>query len=328
MSELIDDARLNGVGIRRVLAFGDRRQAVRNPNVKYLVASLAMGVLAFSSGTAWGRGHMHGMSPRGGGGFGMVARAQAQMAAWMAREQVAANIRLAKTNVQRMKYAAQARKDGKMRLAATLYMRVALSRPRDKHHDEAKRALASMADEGRKAMKAGDGLLDEGKITEGFERLDYLNWAYEDVPVFNHEIAAHVAKLHRQPEYQAALNEPEAAKLLAQGRKHEQDDEACCAFLSYEQAVELLPAGSAKQAAERLAEMKKDPEIVASAEECRLLRECHHTFHRAELLKKSTPNRAEELFKQILAEAPADSEVHRCAAEEVARLHQRGRPRN
>ena len=260
--------------------------------------------------------------------FRALGAYQAQMAAWMQRERVAEAVRKAKNNQLRMKYGAQARQEGKMRLAATLYMRVALTVPHDKNHAAAKKALGEMADEGRKAMKAAEDLLTEGKTVEAFERLDYLKWAYEDVPRVNHEIAERVNKLHGDPRYQAALNEPQAAKLLADGRKHEHDNEACCAYLNYEAATELLPAASAKQAAERLAELKKDPEVVAAAEECRCLRKCHHTFHTAELLKKSVPNRAEELFKQILAESPRDSEVHRCAAEELAKLHVRKRPAN
>ncbi|HEX7447154.1 MAG TPA: hypothetical protein VF306_06390 [Pirellulales bacterium] len=293
------------------------------------LAAITLLVMAWSTSSALARhGHMRGMSPRGGGAFAIVSAYQSQMAAWMKREQIAANIRQAKTNGHRMKYAAEARKEGKLRLAATLYMRVALSRPKDKHHDEAKKALASMADDGRKAMKAGDELLKQDKVIEAFEKLDYLKWAYEEVPVFNHEVAQHVNKLHRDPHYQAVLNEPQAAQLLAAGRKHEQDDEACCAFLVYEQAEELLPAASAKQAAERLAALKKDPEIVAAADECRTVRKCLDTFHRAELVKKALPNRAEELFKEIITEAPRDSEVRRCAAEELAKLHVRSKPRN
>lgn len=293
------------------------------------IVAVALFVVACSASSAWARhGHMRGMSPRGGGAFSIVSAYQSQMAAWMKREQIAANIRQAKTNGHRMTYAAAARKDGKMRLAATLYMRVALSRPKDKHHDEAKKALASMADEGRKAMKASDELLQQDKVIEAFEKLDYLKWAYEEVPVFNHEIERHVNKLHRDPHYQAVLNEPQAAELLAAGRKHEQEDEACCAFLIYEQAEELLPAPSAKQAAERLTALKQNPETVAAAEECRTVRKCLDTFHRAELVKKALPNRAEELFKEIITEAPRDSEVRRCAAEELAKLHVRSKPGN
>jgi hypothetical protein len=117
------------------------------------------------------------------------------------------------------------------------------------------------------------------------------------------------------------LNEKPAADLLAQAQQQEQDDERCCAYWTYEEAAKLTPAPSAIAAAGRFEAMKKDPEIVAEAEECRVLQECHQTFHTAELLEKSLPEKAETLFKDILAKSPRDSEVHRCAKEELAKLH-------
>ena len=230
-------------------------------------------------------------------------------------------MRRAKNNQERMAYADSARKEGKMRLAATMYLRVALSRPKDKNSDAAKKALKDMAEDGRAEMQKGDELLAQDRIIEGFEKLDYLAWAYEDVPQFNEEIKSHVAKLHRESRYQAVLNEVPAADLLAQGQKQEQEDERCCAYWTYEEATKLVPAPSAIQAADRYEAMKKDPEIVAEAEECRTLRECHETFHKAELLEKSLPDKAESLFKQILVKSPKDAEVYRCAKEELAKLH-------
>ncbi len=263
------------------------------------------------------------MSPRGGGWgvAGAAAAWAAQRAAWERREAIAEAIRRAKNNQQRMTYADQARKQGKPRLAATLYLRVALARPRDKNNAAAKNALKSMAAEGRAEMKKADDLLAKNEIVEAFEKLDYLVWAYEDVPEFNHEIANHVSKLHHESRYQAVLNEQSAADLFAQAQKQEQDDERCCAYWTYEEAAKLTPAPSAIKAAERFDAMQQDPEVVAEAEECRTLRECHHTFHTAELLEKSLPEKAESLFKEILSKSPRDSEVHRCAAEELAKLH-------
>ena len=263
------------------------------------------------------------MSPRGGGlgaVWGAAAAWSAQRAAWEKREAIAESIRRAKNNQQRMAYAAQARKAGKLRLAATLYLRVALARPKDKNNGAAKTALKDMAKEGLAEMQKGDELLAQNKIVEGFEKLDYLAWAYEDVPEFNEQIKSHVARLHHESRYQAVLNERPAADLLAQGQKQEQEDERCCAFWTYEAAAKLAPAPSAITAAERYEAMKKDAELVAQAEECRILRESHHTFHTAELLEKSLPEKAESLFKQVLEKSPRDSEVYRCAQEELAKL--------
>lgn len=254
----------------------------------------------------------------------------AQYAAWARREAIAEMIRRAKNNEHRMFYAARARKEGKMRLAATLYLRVALQRPRDKHADAAKKALSEMAEQGRAELKAADKMLandkitddkiTDDKITEAFEKIDYLAWAYVDVPRFNEEIAAHAKKLHREPHYQAVLNEPKAHELVELAEQHEQDDEKCCAYLAYEEAAKLVPAASAEKALARLEELRKDPRIPIEAQECRQIHEGLHKFHSAELLKKSVPGRAEEVFAEIVEKTPRESEVHRCAAEELAKL--------
>jgi hypothetical protein len=270
-------------------------------------------------GPVFARGH-RGMSPFGGGAFSAASAWASQRAAWERREAAAEAIRRAKNNQERMKYADQARKEGKPRLAATLYLRVALAKPRDKNNGVAKKALKDMATEGRAEMQKGDELLAQGQIVEAFEKLDYLAWAYEDVPVFNHEIRDHVDKLHHDSHYQAVLNEKPAADLLTQGQKQEQEDERCCAYWTYEEAAKLVPAPSALEAATRFEAMKKDPEIVAAAEECLLLRECHQKFHSAELFEKSLPDKARTLFKEIVEKSPHDSEVYRCAKEELAKL--------
>lgn len=292
--------------------------------------ALTLAAITLCGGTAWARGgHLRGRSPRGGGGWGALAAAinsyNAQYAAWARREAIAETIRRAKNNEHRMFYAARARQEGKMRLAATLYLRVALQRPRDKHAGAAKKALSEMAEQGRADMKAADKLLADDKITddkiiEAFEKIDYLAWAYVDVPRFNEEIAAHAKKLHHEPRYQAVLNEPKAEALVEVAEQHEHDDEECCAYLAYEEAAKLVPAEAAKKAVARLEELRKDPRIPVEAEECRQIHEALHKFQSAELLKKSVPGRAEEIFAEIVKKTPRDSEVYRCAAEELAKL--------
>lgn len=286
------------------------RMFKRTPVVVCLIGSLLL------PATALARGH-------GRGGFNMFSAAAAfaaQRAAWMARERAAEAARVAKNNQERMKYADQARKDGKPRLAATLYLRVALTR-KDKHAGEAKAALKQMAAEGRAEMNKADELLAQGKTEEAFDKLDYLAWAYEEVPQFNEEIKNHVGRLHNEPRYQTVINEKPAAFLLAQAQEQEKDDARCCAFWIYEEAAKLVPAPSAVKAQERYEAMTKDPEIVAEAEECKTLRECDKTLHQAELLKKSLPDKAELLFKEVIAKAPRDSDIHREAAQQLAKLH-------
>lgn len=253
--------------------------------------------------------------------FNMAAAFAAQRAAWLAREAAAEAVRRAKNNQQRMVYADRARAEGKPRLAATLYLRVALQVPKDKHNGEAKAALKAMAKEGEAEMMKADELLAQDRIEEAFEKLDYLEWAYEEVPVFNSKIRSHVAKLHHDKRYAAVLKEKPAALLVAEAQKQERDDARCCAYWIYEEAAKYTPAPSALKAAERFASMQKDPEIVAEAEECLVLQECEKKFHSAELLEKSLPNQAVTLFKEIVEKSPKDSEIHKDALAELAKLH-------
>ena len=59
--------------------------------------------------------------------------------------------------------------------------------------------------------------------------------------------------------------------------------------------------------------MKQDPRIVASAEACRELQQCHKIYNRAKKLISPRPTRAKELFAQIVARAPEDSQLYRAA---------------
>ncbi|HUY33765.1 MAG TPA: hypothetical protein VMV69_13525 [Pirellulales bacterium] len=281
-----------------------------------VVAGLLL-LMSASARTLSARGH----SPRGGGGLGGMWQAEAAFQAWKAREAQAEALRRLKNAEQQYAGAIKAQKEGKTWLAATLYMRVVLARPKNRHSAQAKQALAAMANEGRSQMKKADELLKKGEIEAALKQLDALASGYENVPRFNHEIAEHVQKLHRDPKYKAVLNEPRAAALVDEAQKNEANGESCCAFIAYEEAAQLLPAPSAKQAEERWSAMKQDPKIVADAETCRKLREYLHMFHVAELMEKSSPGKAEEMFRKILALSPNSSEVHRCASEELAKLH-------
>ncbi len=262
-----------------------------------------------------------GHSPRGGrgGGFGDP------MGAWKASEAKAEALRRLKNAEQQYAGAVKAQKEGKVALAATLYLRVAVARPKNRHSGQAKQALGTMANEGRAQMKKAEQLLESGDVVTAFKQLDQLAKDYEHVPRFNHEVAERVQKLHNDPKYKAVINEPRAAALVDEAQRCEAADEICCAFIAYEEAAKLLPAPSAKRAEERWTAMKQDPKIVAEAEICLQVRECIHMFHTAELLAKSSPGLAADMFRKILARSPADSEVHRCANEELAKLHGHGK---
>lgn len=151
-----------------------------------------------------------------------------------------------------------------------------------------------------------------------FDEFDKLLWAYDDVPRIGRELRSRLVKLRRSPQYALVLNEPEAARLWQLGQKHEKDDQTCCAFLVYEQAVKLSPAPSAELAQKRLTSLKRDKTQVAAAERCRHLRACHKTFERAERLAKVAPDKAKQLLGEVVTSAPTDSELYRVARE---RLH-------
>ena len=222
-------------------------------------------------------------------------------------------VRRLKNAEQQYAGAIKAQKEGKVALAATLYLRVAVAHPKNRHSGQAKQALAAMANEGRAQLEKAEKLLESGDVATAFKQLDHLAREYEHVPRFNHEVAERVQKLHADPKYKAEINEPRAAALVDEAQRCEAADEICCAFIAYEEAAKLLPAPSAKRAEERWTAMKRDPKIVAEAETCLNVRECLRMFHTAELLAKSSPGLAAEMFRKILARSPADSEVHRCA---------------
>ncbi|MGE0536690.1 MAG: hypothetical protein AB7O68_17095 [Pirellulales bacterium] len=155
-------------------------------------------------------------------------------------------------------------------------------------------------------------------VASCFDEFDKLLWEYDDVPRVGRELRARLNKLRRSPQYALVLNEPEAARLWQLAQKHEKEQQSCCAFLVYEQAIKLTPAPSAEKARKRLTALKQDQQQVAAAERCRHLRACHKTFERAERLTKVAPDKAKELLAEVVASAPNDSELYRVARE---RLH-------
>jgi len=163
--------------------------------------------------------------------------------------------------------------------------------------------------------EASDGA--DGRIVAIFHQYDRLIMKYGDLPVVGPEIKAHVAKLRHQPEYAVILNEPAATVLWKLGRQYERDNHLCCAYWTYKEAAELLPAPSAVLASDRFAELTKSPQVVASAETCRELKWCHKAYLRAERLLKVRPESAKEIFAQIVNRAPEDSEVYRAARRQL-----------
>jgi hypothetical protein len=183
---------------------------------------------------------------------------------------------------------------------------------------EAKDAPDKVADES--ADQPAEGQADDdagGRIVAIFRQYDKLIMKYGELPVVGPEIKGHVAKLRHQPEYAVILNEPAAVALLRTARRYEHDHHVCCAYWTYKQAAELVPAPSAVLASDRFDELSKDPDVVASAETCRELKWCHQAYLRAEQLLKVRPERAKEVFAEIVRRAPEDSEVYRAAKRQL-----------
>ena len=150
-------------------------------------------------------------------------------------------------------------------------------------------------------------------VNVAFEKYDRIADDYGAVPAIKNVLRAHVARQRRRPEYAAAFHEAEAKTLWQIAQQHEAEDHPCCAFWVYDKASRLAPAPSARQAEIRLAKMKQDPAAVAAAETCRQLQWCHRTYNIAEKLTAVAPDRARELFLQIVEQSPANAHVHLAA---------------
>ncbi len=235
----------------------------------------------------------------------------------------------------RLEAAEKAYAEGDIQVASRIFMTVARTRPATSVTDKARQRLTELADEAKQKLESVDEQLSDAAknfattqrlgfdgplpapwkeaVTVAFVGYDELCELYDAVPRMRGELNAHVARQRRRPEYAAVLNEPKAAALLEVARQHEQENQRCCAYWVYKEAAQLAPAPAARSAAEELAKMEADPALMAAAEACRRLQECHKLYNRAESLVKMWPSRAEELLGQIIEIAPPDSEIYRAA---------------
>ena len=154
-------------------------------------------------------------------------------------------------------------------------------------------------------------------VTVAFADYEQLCEQYESMRSIRSQLKAHVAEKRRRPEHAAVLNEANAAALCEVARQYERDQQACCAYWAYKEAAQLAPAPTARLAAVQLARMEQDPQLLASADACRRLQECHALYNRAESLVKTWPSRALELHGQIIESAPPDSEVYHAAEKRI-----------
>ncbi len=232
---------------------------------------------------------------------------------------------------------------GDIRVASRIFAVVARNRPASPFTRTAQQRLTQLGDEALQKLadveqqlagestafstteKLGfDGPLPaawQKAVATAFADYDQLSEQYDSVRAIRNKVRAHVAQERRRPEHAAVLNEAEATALCEVARQHERDQQPCCAYWAYKEAEQLAPAPAARRATEQLARLEKDPQIIASAEACRRLQQCHALYNRAESLVKTWPSRAQELLSQIVESAPPESEIYRAAQKRIQAIN-------
>lgn len=239
----------------------------------------------------------------------------------MARRAISAQLRRqAASDETRLAAAQAAREAGDIRRATVFYRSLAYKKPPTEQSTSAKDALAELQEEGRKRLGEISYDMTTGDVAKAFAQLRKLARDYGTVPEVGREIRAYINRARRRDSIAAVLNEPDAEQFWRRGQEHEQSGAMCCAYLTYEEALKLAPAPSALKAQARFEELSGDAKLVDSAERCRNLQQCHRTYRRAERLVKVRPQRAAELFEEVLDQAPHDAEIHLAAREQLVAL--------
>jgi hypothetical protein len=229
-------------------------------------------------------------------------------------------LRQARTDEAKLAAAKAARTAGDIRRAVVLYRSLAFREPPSKETKAAKDGLTELGNEGLNRLAQISYDINKGKIAEAFAELRRLDRDYSSVPEAGREIRNYLNRMRRRDDVAAVLNEPDAKEFWDQGQQHERSGALCCAYLTYEEGRKLAPAPSALKARERFEKLSADPEIVESANRCATLQQCHHTYRRAERLIAGRPERAAELFREVLQKAPPDTEIHVAARKQLAAL--------
>lgn len=248
--------------------------------------------------------------------------------------------------------AQQAEQSGDLRVAARLYQRIALSRPRTEVTAASQQRLAQIQGAAQAKFDAVENQLntltgnpsadsasqftpalkripsalqkvniDASEVTRLFVELDKLILEYAGVDSIENKLNERADRLRRQRPFAAALQEPTASQLRELGQKHELQQKLCCAYLAYEQAANLAPAPSGEKAKVRLRELEASHKsIVTEAEQCKLLQLCHEKYRQALALKPTLPDSARKYLAEILERAAPDTTVHQAAREQIAML--------
>lgn len=239
---------------------------------------------------------------------------------------------IAESQEERLAMADKAKERGDVALAATIYLRLAATRPETESVLAARARFIALRKEGAKQLADVDQFLAQRNsqsansdsdnysetIFKGFEKYQMLVYQFAKVPGIGSKIRTHVNRQKRNPEFAAVLNEPEAHELFELGRSLEAKGQVCCAYHVYEKAKAIQHAPSAGFATERYGALSRDPEVVASAKACAELQWCHTTFDRANWMASISPSRAKKLYQEIAARAPEESTVYKAAIAKLA----------
>lgn len=241
---------------------------------------------------------------------------------------------VAKSQEERLALADQARDRGDMSTAATLYLRLAGTRPATPTVETARERFIELRKSGEQKLVEIDALLatrnDQSAGTQGgadhytqtiekaFEEYFKLQTQFYTVQGVGTKIRSHVARQKRQPEFAAVLNEPEAKGLFELAKSLEAKGQLCCAYYVYQQAGEVAHAPSGRLAAERYEVLSQNPQVVAEAKACAEMQWCQTTYDRAVRTAPIDPKQARQLFKEIVERAPTDSPVWQAAREQLA----------
>lgn len=273
-----------------------------------------------------------------------MARYQASVTAQSAQQAARARaamlqqmklMREAQSDAARLNVADQARANGDIQTACRIYVRLSANRAANPATYAARERLGQLGQEAQQRLTELEGRLEPATqmsasdawdastlapLANSIHELRELASQYESVPQIGREIKNRLTKERNRPVVKAALFEPEARRLWDEGQTLESAGEVCCAFLLYEEALRKLPAPSARAAEQRLTQLRSDPQHVAAAESCRNLQWCHQQYRLAERVARVQPERARELFAEIVERSPADTALHADARDQLALL--------
>jgi hypothetical protein len=244
-------------------------------------------------------------------------------------------MREAQSDAMRLNIADAARAKGDNQAACRIYLKLAGQRTENPANAAARTRLSELDKEARQKLAEVEQRLAEWDRISPSEELeadslaqlaqcvadfDVLADQYGRVPAAGRDIKTALTKQRNRPQVRAALSEPDAKQLWDDAQALEAQGQICCAFLLYEESLPMLPAPSARAAHQRLEQLKADPQNIVAAEACRNMQWCHQQYRLAERVAQVAPERARELFVQIVERSPADSTIHAEAQTQLDRL--------